>query len=181
MPKIQSYLKFEVPRDIAMQIVSGVRFTWPGFLDGKTPAWESTPYPAGGRHFVMMDGDMLVAHVLVSSRTLTHAGEAFVVYGLSSVFCFPGYRGKGFGEQTAEAATRHIREQADADLALLFCGERASHLYRRLGWEIAPGVEIRFGDNQLYSDGLTLALYVSDRARAHRFDSEPFHVGPKTW
>ena len=183
MPEIRSYRKPDVPRDIAVQIVSGVRFVWPQFFGKTAPLWESMPYPADGMHFVMVDGDLLISHVLVTSRKLAHAGESFNVYGLSSVFTFPTHRGTGCGEKTVAAATDYIERQSDADFALLFCGERVKSLYLRHGWEVVPGMKIQFGpDNQTYADGYCLTLYVSDRARAHRFsESEPLHVGKNTW
>jgi predicted N-acetyltransferase YhbS len=183
LPEIRSYRKVDVPRDIAVQIVSGVRFVWPQFFGKTPPLWETTPYPADGMHFVMVDGDLLISHVLVTSRTLAHGGESFNVYGLSSVFTFPTHRGTGLGEKTVAAATQYIRQQGDADFALLFCGERVKSLYLRHGWETVAGLKVIFGpDNQSYADGYCLTLYVSDRARAHRFtESEPLHVGKNTW
>src|SRR3954464_10077365 len=110
MPELKSYRKYEMPRDLAVQIASAVRFIWPAFFGRRTPLWESTPYPAEGLHFVLTDGDVLISHALVSSRPLVHAGETFMVYGLSSVFCYPTHRGSGFGEQIVAAATDHIRK-----------------------------------------------------------------------
>ena len=183
MIEIRSYRKLDVPRDIALQIASAVRYTWPHFFKGTPPLWETTPYPDSCLHFVLTDGDVLISHALVSARPLTHGGETFNVYGLSSVICFPTHRGQGFGERVVAAATEHIRKQQDADFALLFCGERVKSLYLRQGWEHVPGLKVIYGDdNKAYADGYALTLYVSDRARRHRFDeSEPLHVGPNTW
>ena len=88
-----------------MQIVSAVRYTWPQFFKSTPPLWESTPYPSSGVHFVLTDGDVLISHALVTSRPLTHGGETFNVYGLSSVICYPTHRGEGLGERVAAAAT----------------------------------------------------------------------------
>jgi predicted N-acetyltransferase YhbS len=183
VPELRSYRKPDVPRDIALQIASAVRFIWPAMLGQKTPLWESTPYPDDGVHFVVVDGDVLISHTLVTSRKLTHGGETFNVYGLSSVFCYPSHRGTGLGEQVVAAATDHIRKQADADFALLFCGERVKSLYLRHGWEYVPELKIISGpDNKAFADGYVLTLLVSDRARAHRFaEAEPLHVGKNTW
>ena len=183
MPEIHSYRKLDVPRDFAVQIASAVRFVWPQFFGKTPPLWESTPYPNEGLHFIVTDGDVLISHALVSVRPLAHAGETFNVYGLSSVFCYPSHRGSGWGEKVVEAATDHIRKQRDGDFALLFCGERVKSLYARRGWEHVPGLKVIYGpDNQTYADGYVLTLYVSDRARAHRFVAdEPLHVGKNTW
>src|SRR3954469_11684100 len=75
--ELRSYRKVDVPRDIAVQIVSGVRFVWPQFFGKTPPLWETTPYPPGGMHLVMVDGDLLISHVLVTARKLAHDGETF--------------------------------------------------------------------------------------------------------
>ena len=182
MPEIRAYRKLDVPREIAIQIASYVRVQWPGLVAPDRPLWEATSYPPECLHFVLTEGDVLVSHAAVSSRRLAHGGEAFNVYGLSSVFCYPTHRGTGFGQQIVAAATEHIRQQSDADLALLFCGERVKSLYTRCGWQVVPGLEIRAGDdNREFNDGHVMTLFVSDRARAHDFSAEPFHVGPNTW
>ncbi len=182
MPELRSYLKPNVPRDIAVQIASYVRVQWPNFFKGTPPLWESTPYPESCLHFVLTDGDVLISHAIVSARPLKHRGDSFTVYGLSSVFCYPTHRGQGFGEQVVAAATDHIRKQTDADFALLFCGERVKSLYSRLGWEHLPQLKVLSGgDNKEFNDGYVLTLLVSDRARRHDFAAEALHVGKYTW
>jgi hypothetical protein len=99
------------------------------------------------------------------------------------VICFPTHRGQGHGERVVAAASDYIRQQKDGDLALLFCGEKVKSLYLRQGWEYVPGLKVISGpDNKAYADGYVLTLYVSDRARRHRFmEDQPLHVGPFTW
>jgi GNAT superfamily N-acetyltransferase len=181
VPELRSYRKLDVPREIAIQIASYVRFQWPAFIGRNNPLWEGTPYPNHCLHFVLTDGDVLISHAIVSSRWLEHCGKQFNVYGLSSVFCYPTHRGSGFGEQIVAAATDHVRQQNDADLALLFCGERVRSLYQRQGWEHIPALKIRFGDDKEFNDGFVMTLLLSQRARAHDFTTEPFYVGPNTW
>jgi GNAT superfamily N-acetyltransferase len=181
MPELRSYGKSEVPREIAIQIASYVRFQWPAFAGRKTPLWESL-YPSIDRtHFVLTEGDVLVSHALVHGRPLAHGGQTWSTWGLSSVFCYPTHRGSGFGEQVVDAATGHIREQPAADLAMLFCGERVKPLYTRHGWQHLAGLRVTYADGKAFDDGYVMVLFVSDRARAHDFTREPFHVGPYTW
>ena len=132
-------------------------------------------------HFVITDDDVLISHAIAHGRALTHAGESWDVWGLSSVFTYPTHRGSGFGEQVVAAATQHIRQQKGADFALLFCGERVKSLYFRQGWQHLPHLRVHFGENQCFNDGYCLALLLTDRARAHDFSTEPLHVGPYTW
>lgn len=181
MPELRSYLKLDVPREIAIQIASYVRFQWPAFIGRKTPLWEGTPYPNCCLHFVLTEGDVLISHAIVSSRWLEHGGARFNVYGLSSVFCYPTHRGSGFGEQIVVAATEHVRKQPDADLALLFCGQRVKPLYTRQGWQHIPSLKIKYGDGLEFNDGFVMTLLVSGNSRAHDFTSEPLHVGPYIW
>ena len=184
MVELRSFRKLDVPRDVAIQIASYVRTQWPAFIGRGTPLWESTPYPNDCLHFVLTDADVLISHAIVSSRPLEHAGERFIVYGLSSVFCYPTHRGSGFGERIVAAATDYIRAQPDADLALLFCGERVKSLYQRLGWHHLSELKVTSGDDRdakLFDDGYVMTLLHSPRARAHDFSSAPFHVGPRTW
>jgi GNAT superfamily N-acetyltransferase len=165
VPELRAYRKPDVPREIAIQIASYVRVQWPAVIGRGTPLWEATPYPADGLHFVL----------------IAYRGEQFNVYGLSSVFCFPTHRGCGFGEQIVAAATEHIRRQPEADLALLFCGDRVKSLYARHGWKLVPGIQIRYGDDRPFNDGHVMTLFVSERARAHDFTAGPVYVGPNTW
>ena len=183
MPQLVSFLKHQVPRDIAAQIRSGIRMVWPQLNPGHNKIW--TP-PAGvpldRMTFVLMEDELLVSHAEVSFRTLDHAGQRWEVGGLSAVFTYPAHRGSGAGEQVVGAATDYLRK-SKADFALLFCGERVKSLYLRQGWEQTPGLKVIYGpDNQTYADGYCLSLVVSDRARAQRFDpNQPLHVGKNTW
>lgn len=181
VPELKSYRRSEIPRDLAIQIASYVRIQWPNLAGRRTPLWESL-YPSIERtHFVITDGDVLISHAIAHGRTLTHAGESWDVWGLSSVFTYPTHRGSGFGEQVVAAATQHIRQQQGADFALLFCGQRVKSLYFRQGWQHLPHLRVHFGENQCFNDGYCLALLLTDRARAHDFSTEPLHVGPYTW
>jgi GNAT superfamily N-acetyltransferase len=180
--ELHSYRKLDVPRDIAVQIASYVRVQWPHFIGRKTPLWEGTPYPDYCLHFVLTEADVLISHAIVSARPLAHGGETFNVYGLSSVFCYPTHRGLGFGERIVSEATSYIRKQPDADLALLFCGDRVRSLYTRQGWGHIAGLRVLSGpENELFNDGHVMSLMISERAAAHDFAREPFHVGPYTW
>ena len=182
MEPLRSYVKGDVPRDVAVQIVSYVRMQWPFLLERRTPMWESTPYPPDGVHFVITDGDALVSHALAHVRTVEHAGERYVTGALSSVFTYPAYRKLGHGARVVAAATEHIRASG-ADLAMLFTGAPRRDFYARLGWEPIDGAQILSGDPPQREEGLTMMLFLSDKGRRARgiFEREPVHVGPYTW
>ena len=186
MPELRSFLKPDVPRDIAVQIASYVRVQWPAFIGRRTPLWEGMPYPNHCLHFVLSDEDVLISHAIVASREIEHAGEKYNVSGLSSVFCYPTHRGKGFGEQVVTAGTEHIRASHDVDFALLFCGERVRSLYERVGWELIAAPRIYFGEKanpKLFNDGFVMGIFLSDKGRAIRpvIEQEPVYVGAHTW
>ena len=189
MPQLGVYSKDELPRDLAVQVASYVRVQWPFLLERKSPLWESTPYPSDGKHFVIYDRDVLIAHALAHHRTIEHAARKWKVGALSSVFTYPTHRGSGFGEEVVSAATKYFRESG-TDFALLFCGERVKSLYLRQGWEQSPRLRVTFGNAespQKYEEehlgGFVLILYVSENARAAReaIETQPIYVGANTW
>jgi aminoglycoside 2'-N-acetyltransferase I len=189
LPQLLSYSKNEMPRDIALQIVSYVRIQWPFLLGQKTPLWESAPYPADGKHFVLVDGDALIAHALAHHKMVEHGGRQWKVGALSSVFTYPTHRGTGYGEQVASAATQWLRESG-TDFALLFCGERVKSLYLRQGWEHLPPLRVTYGDvgelkkyEEEYLGGFVLIMLVSESAAAAKsqLENQPIYVGQNTW
>ena len=185
MEQLRWYVKGDVPRDVAVQIVSYVRVQWPFLLQRKTPIWESTPYPADGVHFVLTNGDALVSHALAHVRTVEHAGVRYATAGLSSVFTYPAYRKLGHGARVVAAATQHLRGSG-ADIAMLFTGPPRRGFYERLGWEPIDGAQILFGkpgDPPQREEGLTMMLFLSEKGCRDRsvFEQQPVHVGPYTW
>ena len=186
MPELQSYLKREVPREIAIQIRSGIRFVWPQLNAGITTLWKPPPVDSMERRtFVLMDDELLVSHAEATIRDVSHRGQDFKVGGLSAVFAYPNYRGSGAGERVVAAATDFLR-QSSSDFALLFCGERVSSMYKRLGWEREDRMRIHFGDKanpKTYQDGLLMGLFLSQRARDAKpqLEGSPLYVGPNTW
>lgn len=187
MPDLRVYARHEIPPLLACQIRSYVRVQWPS-LDLRPAVWNHTPDgdPAdAATHFLLTEGEMLVSHASVRTRTVRHAGTPYRVAGLSTVFTYPDFRGRGLGEQVVRAATDHIRRSGD-DLAMLFCGDRVQPLYLRCGWEPVPSARIYYGDERepnLKDDNLVLMLFLSEIGRAARemFERDPVYVGPSTW
>ena len=136
MPELRSYLKQDVPRDIATQIRSGLRFVWPQLNAGCGKIIGTPPgYGTQRRTFVLLDDELLISHAEANCRLLEHAGETWNVGGLSAVFTYPGHRGGGHAERVVAAASDYLRN-AKIDFALLFCGERVRSLYERTDWEL---------------------------------------------
>jgi GNAT superfamily N-acetyltransferase len=186
MPQLLSFLKQDVPREIAIQIRSGVRFVWPQMNPGHAKIWLTAPEdPVQRQTFVMLDDELLVSHVEANLRKLEHIGGSWTVGGLSTVFTYPTHRGQGLGERAAAAASDFLRNGA-ADFALLFCGERASSMYARHGWELWKKPTITYGDPRqpkIFDDYLVMGMMISERTRDARrtLEGTPLYVGPNTW
>jgi GNAT superfamily N-acetyltransferase len=186
MPQLAVFSKNDLPRDLAIQVASYVRVQWPFMLGQRTPLWESTPYPADGKHFVLFDDDVLISHVLVIQKQIEHVGEIWNVGGLASVFTYPTHRGAGHGERTVAAATDFLRSNGSTDFALLFCGQRVSNLYLRCGWELWTKPSITFGDPsapKTFDEYLVMGTIISQRAREARaaLEGTRLYVGKNTW
>lgn len=185
MAELRAYAKSAVPRDVALQIRSYQRMQWP-HLDEVIGAmlWD-VPADSTARTFVVLDGEKLVSHAEANFRPIARAGYTFNVGGLSAVFTYPAYRGKGHAQQVVSAATAFL-DQSDADLALLFCGESKRGLYASLGWVTMEAADIQYGDPQhptRYEGGIVMVRYMSARRRAasSAFQCEPVYVGERTW
>ena len=84
-------------------------------------------------NIVLLDGDIVCAHVAVVDRTIL-AGTANVrVAGVANVFVMPGYRGKGLSDKVLIAAMAEAKK-LDFDCGLLFTVENTTHIYTRNGW-----------------------------------------------
>jgi len=186
MPELRSYLKQELPREIAVQIRSYIRMQWPGLGTELTKiVAPPSPWVRDRQAFVLMEDELLISHADANFRTIEHGGQAYEVGGLSAVFTYPAHRGKGLGEIVVRAATEFLQERS-ADFALLFCGERVQTLYERVGWTLLPAARIYYGDAAnptVKNDGLIMGLFISDRGRAFKpvLEQEPVYVGPFTW
>jgi GNAT superfamily N-acetyltransferase len=183
--ELHDYPKPLVPRDIAIQIRSYTRIQWP-YLEQRIGdrLWDvPTDFPA--RNFVLLDGEKLVSHAEANFRPVEHAGETFNVGGLSAVFTFPGYRGKGHATEIVRAATEYL-DCNGADLSMLFCGEPLRRFYGSCGWEPIDGAHIICGERAAptrHESGIAMMRFSSEKGRTAklRFTGEPVYVGERTW
>jgi aminoglycoside 2'-N-acetyltransferase I len=180
-----SFPKAAVPRDIAIQIRSYTRIQWPHVEQRiGTKLWD-VPADFPARSFVLLDGEKLISHAEANFRPVQHAGDTFNVGGLSAVFTFPGYRGKGHAAHVVRAATEHL-DLNGADLSMLFCGEPLRRFYAACGWEAVAGAQVLCGvatSPTPYENGLVVVRFTSERGRAarERFTAQPVYVGERTW
>ena len=152
------------------QILSFVRVHWPRGFGGENlyRDWISRPAydPVG---FVLTHGDLLVAHAQVLHKDVQHEGETFSLYGLSTVFTYPSFRGQGHGQRVVLAAMEHMLAQPDIDLAMTNCVEHNVGFYEKCGWRFVDNVLLmgsRSAPEPL--DERVALIYVSDKAQAHQ-------------
>lgn len=86
-------------------------------------------------HVVLSEGDVVIRYGAIVHKELAHAGEQFQTCGLHGVLTFPDFRNEGYASQLVAAASQHIREQCEADIALLFCAPELVPFYACAGWE----------------------------------------------
>ncbi len=133
----------------------------------------------------MLDGQSVVSHAEANFRFVEHGDERFKTGGVSAVFTYPAYRGRGLAKQVALAATDFL-SASDADLAMLFCGESLVNFYTACGWTAAPGARIYHGEQDspiLHAGTVVMMRMISPRGRAAEklFATEPVYVGQNTW
>jgi GNAT superfamily N-acetyltransferase len=177
MPQVQTYTYREFPSDLNWQAVSFMRVAWP-FIEGgalrKTYPDECDPI-----HFVAVEDGLLLSYAAVIRMGIGHVGEEYETCGLGSVFTFPSSRGRGYGRQVVDAATRYITASA-ADVAALFTGPDLEGFYARSGWEALQGAITLIGRKDAPSviDAVRMMLFVSEKGKAGRgaFESHPLYV-----
>jgi hypothetical protein len=81
------------------------------------------------------------------------------------------------------AATKLIRDDAQADAAILFTDPATTLFYARHGWEAMPGLRASYGHPAAPepAPGTPMMLFVSDRARQRRADFETKELNLPGW
>lgn len=125
-PELRVLQTAEVPEDVLDRIH---RLLVGAFEEDFTgDDWEHT---LGGRHFIVLDGDEVVAHAAVVPRVL-HVGErSFRVGYVEGVGTAPARRGEGLGSLAMRQATSFIR----GNFEMGGLGTDRFTFYGRLGWE----------------------------------------------
>jgi predicted N-acetyltransferase YhbS len=134
---------------------------------------------------VGVEGDVMLSYAGEVRQEIRHAGEVFRIYGLSSVYTFPHYRGAGLGTRVVRRAMDEIERAGDGDVALLFTMPERVAFYRRCGWEAMPALRCLVGDPaqpEAHQDLATMR-FLSARGRRRRaaFERGPVYVGRSAW
>jgi aminoglycoside 2'-N-acetyltransferase I len=92
---------------------------------------EDWAHTVGGRHVVVADNGIVVAHAAVVPRVLDVGGRPFHTGYLEGVATAPGRQREGIGSIAMTQASAVVRR--DFELGALSTGRHA--FYERLGWE----------------------------------------------
>jgi predicted GNAT family N-acyltransferase len=152
-----------------------------------TADYELDPQADDGMmHVLVAKGHELIAYAGIICTTIEYQGVPYKCFGLSGVLTFPVFRKKGYGGQLIEAANNLIREDASADIALLWTATHNVHFYAQHGWEPMPDMQTFIGDPAqpiLFSDEVRLMLFLSEKGKKGRntFEHGQVYVGQESW
>jgi GNAT superfamily N-acetyltransferase len=184
MPDIQQFTLDTLPTDYEWQIRDFVRIHW---FDGFQFDVNMTLHPDFWQpaYFVIADQRALFSAATAVWKMVEVNGKSYKTYGLSGVLTYPAFRKKGYGRQVVEAATNYIKQQADADMAILWTNENLLPFYERHGWQHTAKVTVTAGpqDNPELTYGFPMMLFLSEQARQMRptLDGGTLYFGEYSW
>jgi GNAT superfamily N-acetyltransferase len=185
MPTYHRYPADNFPSHLAYQRLAFIRLLWVDYyVSNPDPDYRMGVDSRMLYHDVYVQNDALVSAVSTLRTTVTMGTDNFVCYGISAMLTYPFWRKHGYGGDLIERATASIREQADADIGLLWTS--VPDFYRARGWEIVPGEPAIFGDPQhptVRGGEYTMMLFLSERSQMlrERLQSELLYVGRSAW
>ena len=185
MVDVSSFPSSDLPPHLKCQILSFIRVEWWWVFQGKNQFWDYTIKDTHPVNVIIHEQDVIISHVEVNWRMLTHKAKSYKVYGLSAVFTYPAFRKQGFGKQAVQAATDYI-QQSDADIAMLFCLPHLKGFYEACGWTYMQNTSTLYGNPDIPEQDdevILLMSFVSNTAKQDRnqFDDTSIYVGKYTW
>jgi aminoglycoside 2'-N-acetyltransferase I len=109
------------------------RAAWEGQSDGFTD--EDWRHAVGGLHFLLEEGDTIVAHASVVERELHTRGHRLATGYVEAVATRPTHQRRGHGS----ALMREVGEYIDETFELGALDTGSSAFYERLGWVVWKG------------------------------------------
>jgi GNAT superfamily N-acetyltransferase len=82
-----------------------------------------------------------VSHAAALKHRARANDQPVLIGGIGGVVTIPAFRKRGYAGRLVREATAFLRDEWQADLALLFCIDRMRGYYERLGWRKA-GCEV---------------------------------------
>ena len=184
MPDVLQYTLDNLPTDYEWQIRDFVRIHW---YDGFQYDVNATLHPDFWHpaYFVIADQRALFSAATAVWKMVEIDGISYKTYGLSGVLTYPTFRGKGYGRAVVDAATDYIKQQAGADMAILWTGENLFPFYEHCGWEHPDKLKVMHGpkDDPQLSYGEPMLLFLSERTQQMRptLIGGTFYFGEFTW
>lgn len=173
-----------LPLPFYYQIQSFVRMMW---VDGEHFNIDLGLIPPSSSMVVVLaKGNSLISHVEVICTALELTGQSYKCYGLSGVMTYPAFRKRGFGGRVIDTAAALIREDPEADVALLWTAHHNVPFYVAHGWEAMPNLVTLTGDPsqpQPYDEEVRMMLFLSEKGKAARpaFEHGQVYVGQEHW
>ncbi len=180
------YASSEYPADLKCQTLSFLRMQWPdGFVgENQFRNWvtKEADHPV---HIVLVERGILISHTNVVWKPLEHEGVTFKTYGLTGVFTYPAFRGKGYGSRIVRAGTAYI-DQSDADIAMFHCDLELQAFYVRSDWTLMPEATTFIGSREAPEEvaDVLMMRFISEKGRAARatFERGTVYFGSdSTW
>jgi aminoglycoside 2'-N-acetyltransferase I len=169
--QIVSFPEADVPAELRQQVRAAQEQAWPS--SGQTPiATRSLIHDTAlePMSMLLVDSATVLAALDILSTEIRHAGESYVVGGLSTVITPVQARGRGYGGRLVSAA-RDVMAAGHLDLGLFTCDRPLQAFYERAGWHLLPGavlvggtVTAPFPSDQPGFDKVTMADFFSPRA-----------------
>ena len=162
----------DLPPLLKSQVLSFLRIVWPDGFTGnlRHRDWITNP-EYDPHHMLYVAGDLVVSHLEVVHRHLTHEGVSYKAYAPTSVLTFPAFRREGWAGKLVQKASRWI-EESDADLGLICCEPEHQGFYARTsGWDPLPEASIVVGDDRAHAEPtpqVLLASFLTEKAQQHR-------------
>jgi GNAT superfamily N-acetyltransferase len=169
----------QLPPDIACQILSFLRITWPeGFMgELRLRNWitREEHHPLS---FSLVEHGLLIAHAQVVWKMLEHAGETYKAYGITGVFTYPSFRGQGYGLQVVQAASDYIA-RSDADIGMFHCDPKLKAFYTQAGWLPMEGAVTLIGAraNPVVTNEIMMMQFYSAKEKPARERDVFDHAG----
>jgi predicted acetyltransferase len=156
---------------------------WPdGFQgDNKLRNWAHNP-KNNPVCFVLVERDILISHVAVVWKYITHKNVRYKMYALSGMLTYPQFRKQGYGLKILKKATEYMLKQ-DGDFIMIH--SKLKDFYEKAGFEPLPKVVTLVGNphKPKNSGEKAFAIFITGKGKQGRkdFESEPFYFGESLW
>ena len=180
---VLQYSAEDLPTHFVWQMLDFARMQW--YEDIKNFGLPLHPEKWHPSYFLIAEGQLLISSATVLWTTIQFQGQSYKIYGLGMVLTYPSYRKQGYGRQVIANATRYIRQDEKADLALLQTAPYLEGFYAEHSWEHTPKIQVLSGkpDNPIDDDGWIMMQFLSERAQQERktFEAHPFYLDVHIW